>query len=89
MSFRLHRALAVSWKEALDLRKNPWLLASMLALPAVLVLVPTGVIWSWLRNPGSQRASIAGHASGHQPHSCRLRAGPAAVHCGRNSGMGV
>jgi ABC-type sugar transport system permease subunit len=51
VSFRLHRALAVSWKEALDLRKNPGLLASMLALPAVLVAVPTGVVWSWLRNP--------------------------------------
>ncbi|HZW90684.1 MAG TPA: ABC transporter permease, partial [Myxococcaceae bacterium] len=51
MSFRLHRALAVTWKEALDLRKNPGLLASMLALPAVLVLVPTGVVWAWLRNP--------------------------------------
>ena len=51
MSFRLHRALAVTWKEALDLRKNPGLVASMLALPAVLVLVPTGIIWAWLRHP--------------------------------------
>jgi ABC-type transport system involved in multi-copper enzyme maturation permease subunit len=47
----MHRALAVTWKEALDLRKNPGLLASMLALPAVLVLVPTGVVWAWLRHP--------------------------------------
>jgi ABC-type Na+ efflux pump permease subunit len=51
MTFRLYRALAVAWKEALDLRKNPGLLASMLALPAVLVLVPTGIIWSYVRNP--------------------------------------
>lgn len=51
MSFRLHRALAIAWKEALDLRKNPGLLASMLALPAVLVVVPTAVIWTWLRQP--------------------------------------
>ncbi len=51
MSFRLHRALAVAWKEALDLRKNPGLLASMLALPGVLVAVPTGVLWAWLRRP--------------------------------------
>jgi len=51
VSFRLHRALAIAWKEALDLRKNPGLLASMLALPAVLVVVPTAVIWTWLRQP--------------------------------------
>jgi ABC-type Na+ efflux pump permease subunit len=51
VSFRPHRAFAVAWKEALDLRKNPGLLASMLALPAVLVAIPTGVIWAWLRNP--------------------------------------
>lgn len=51
MSFRVHRALAVAWKEALDLRKNPALLASMLALPAVLVLVPTLVVASYVRHP--------------------------------------
>jgi ABC-2 type transport system permease protein len=51
VSFRLHRALAIAWKEALDLRKNPGLLASMLALPAMLVVVPTAVIWAWLRQP--------------------------------------
>ena len=51
MSFRPHRALAVAWKEALDLRKNPGLLASMLALPAVLVVVPTLVVWSYVRHP--------------------------------------
>lgn len=51
MSFRTHRVLAVAWKEALDLRKNPALLASMLALPAVLVLVPTLVVWSYVRHP--------------------------------------
>jgi len=51
VSFRPHRALAVAWKEALDLRKNPGLLASMLALPAVLVVVPTLVVWSYVRHP--------------------------------------
>lgn len=51
MSFRTYRALAVAWKEALDLRKNPGLLASMLALPAVLVVVPTLVVWSYVRHP--------------------------------------
>jgi ABC-type Na+ efflux pump permease subunit len=54
VSFRLHRATAVAWKEALDLRKNPGLLASMLALPAVLVLVPTLVIASYVRHPDDQ-----------------------------------
>jgi len=51
VSFRTHRALAVAWKEALDLRKNPGLVASMLALPAALVLVPVGIIWSYVHNP--------------------------------------
>ena len=51
MSFRTHRALAVAWKEALDLKKNPGLVASMLALPAALVLVPVGIIWSYVHNP--------------------------------------
>jgi len=51
MSFRAHRALAVAWKEALDLKKNPGLVASMLALPAALVLVPVGIIWSYVHNP--------------------------------------
>ena len=65
MSFRVHRALAVTWKEALDLRKNPGLLASMLALPAVLVLVPTGVVWAWLRHPDTvtfrvRRSTVSG-----------------------------
>ena len=44
MKFRMHRAMAVAWKEALDLRKNPGLLLSMLALPAVLVIVPVLVV---------------------------------------------
>jgi len=51
VKFRMHRAMAVAWKEALDLRKNPGLLLSMLALPAVLVIVPVLVVWSYARHP--------------------------------------
>ncbi len=51
MTFRWDRALAVAWKDGLDLRKNPGLLWSMLALPAVLVLVPSLVVWAYARHP--------------------------------------
>jgi ABC-2 type transport system permease protein len=51
VSFHPRRALAVAWKDGLDLRKNPGLLWSMLALPAVLVLVPALMVWAWLRSP--------------------------------------
>ena len=34
MAFRPRRALAVFWKDFLDLRKNPALLLSMMVLPA-------------------------------------------------------
>jgi ABC-2 type transport system permease protein len=51
VSFRPYRVFAVTWREALDLRKNPGLVASMLALPAVLVLVPALVVWSYVRHP--------------------------------------
>lgn len=49
--FRWARAWAVFWKDFLDLRKNRALLWSMSALPAVLVVVPTGVIWAYIRKP--------------------------------------
>jgi ABC-type Na+ efflux pump permease subunit len=52
MSFRPRRALAVFWKDSLDLRKNRGLLASMAVLPLVMVLVPIGVVYSYLRDPG-------------------------------------
>jgi ABC-2 type transport system permease protein len=51
VSFHPRRALAVAWKDGLDLRKNPGLLWSMFALPAVLVLVPALMVWAWLRSP--------------------------------------
>ena len=51
MSFHWRRAAAVAWKDGLDLRKNPGLVWSMFALPAVLVLVPTLMVWAWVRAP--------------------------------------
>jgi ABC-2 type transport system permease protein len=51
MRFHWRRARAVAWKDALDLRKNPGLLWSMFALPSVLVLVPTLLVWAWVRHP--------------------------------------
>lgn len=38
-------------KDFLDLRKNRGLLWSMLALPAVIVVVPIGVVLAYVRNP--------------------------------------
>ena len=66
MSFQLHRALAVAWKEAVDLRKNPMLILSMLALPAVLVAVPTGVVWAWVRR--SDESSLRAIAQFYEPN---------------------
>lgn len=51
MAFHAKRALAIFWKDALDLRKNKGLLLSMLALPAVLVAVPALVVWTYAHNP--------------------------------------
>jgi ABC-2 type transport system permease protein len=51
MRFRWRRARAVAWKDTLDLTKNPGLLWSMFALPSVLVLVPTLLVWAWVRHP--------------------------------------
>jgi len=49
--FHWRRAMAVFWKDFLDLRKNRALMWSLLALPAVLVVVPGAVIYSYVRNP--------------------------------------
>ncbi|MBX5483024.1 MAG: ABC transporter permease [Myxococcaceae bacterium] len=51
MSFRPRRALAVFWKDFLDLRKNRGLLGSMAVIPCVMVLVPTLMVWAYVRNP--------------------------------------
>ncbi|QRN99937.1 ABC transporter permease [Archangium violaceum] len=51
MAFHPRRALAVFWKDFLDLRRNPSLLLAMAALPMVLVVVPIGVVWTYVHNP--------------------------------------
>ncbi|MBN9683345.1 MULTISPECIES: ABC transporter permease subunit [unclassified Corallococcus] len=51
MAFRPRRALAVFWKDSLDLRKNVGLLVSMAVLPLVMVTVPIGVVWTYVRQP--------------------------------------
>src|SRR5690349_18047816 len=51
MAFRPRRAMAVFWKDFLDLRKNVGLLVSMAVLPTIMVLVPIGVVWSYVRTP--------------------------------------
>lgn len=51
MSFHPRRALAIFWKDFLDLRKNPTLLLAMAALPSVLVVVPMAVVWTYVHNP--------------------------------------
>jgi ABC-2 type transport system permease protein len=48
---RLRRVQAVVWKELTDLKKNRGLLLSLLVLPAMLVVVPIGTVYSYARNP--------------------------------------
>ena len=58
MAFRPQRALAVFWKDFLDLRKNPSLLAAMTALPVVLVVVPMIVVWTYVRDPNDTNLRV-------------------------------
>jgi ABC-type Na+ efflux pump permease subunit len=51
MSFSLARVKAVLWKDLLELRKNRGMLWSMLALPTVIVLVPIGVVRTYVMRP--------------------------------------
>ena len=51
MAFSFKRMQAVFWKDSVDLLKNRGLLLSLLALPAVLVVVPTGVVWAYASAP--------------------------------------
>ncbi len=51
MTFSWARARAVFWKDWIDLKKNRGMIWSMLALPAVLVVVPAGVVWTYATRP--------------------------------------
>lgn len=51
MSFSFARVRAVVSKDLLELRKNSGMLWSMLALPAVIVLVPLGIVRTYVSNP--------------------------------------
>ena len=58
MAFHPRRALAVFWKDFLDLRKNPSLLLAMSALPLVLVIVPVVVVWTYVRDPNDTNLRV-------------------------------
>src|SRR3954452_12103759 len=51
MAFSFRRMNAVFWKDTRDLLKNKGLVASMLILPLVLIVVPTGVVWAYTLKP--------------------------------------
>lgn len=51
MAFSFRRMGAVFWKDTRDLLKNKGLLASMLILPLVLIVVPTGVVFAYTVKP--------------------------------------
>ncbi len=51
MAFHPRRALAVFWKDSLDLRKNKGLLWTMAVLPAILVLIPAGIVYGYAHDP--------------------------------------
>lgn len=51
MAFHPQRALAVFWKDFLDLRKNPGLLATMGVLPLLLTAMPIFVVWAYASDP--------------------------------------
>jgi ABC-type Na+ efflux pump permease subunit len=58
MAFHARRALAVFWKDFLDLRKNPSLLLAMSALPAMLVVVPMAVVWTYVHDPDNSSLRV-------------------------------
>lgn len=51
MSFRPRRALAVAWKDLIDLWGNRALLGSMAVLPLLFAAVPALVVYSYTRDP--------------------------------------
>jgi ABC-type Na+ efflux pump permease subunit len=69
MAFHPKRAWAVTWKDLLDLRRNPGLVVSMLVLPLTMVLVPAGVVWAYARNPTDP--SLRTMALYYDPHLAR------------------
>lgn len=58
MTFHLRRALAVTWKDVLDLRKNRGLLWSMFALPAIIVVMPMVVVWAYVSDPSDANLKV-------------------------------
>jgi ABC-2 type transport system permease protein len=66
VSFRLRRALAVAWKDGLDLSRNRALLASMAIFPMVLSLVPVGVVFAYAHQPNDP--SLTEMARYYDPH---------------------
>ncbi|MBI3185566.1 MAG: ABC transporter permease subunit [Myxococcales bacterium] len=64
MSWR--RVSAVLWKDLLDLRKNPALLATLAVLPAVLVAVPTLVVYSYVHS--SEELALRTIAQHYEPN---------------------
>lgn len=60
-AFKLGRALAVFSKDLLDLRKNKGLLWSMLALPMVIVIVPIGVVATYVARPDDVNLRVMAH----------------------------
>ncbi|XXF76435.1 ABC transporter permease subunit [Myxococcaceae bacterium GXIMD 01537] len=61
MAFRARRALAVFWKDFLDLTQNKALLLSMTVLPVVMVAVPIGVVWAYSRRPDDPNLRVMAH----------------------------
>lgn len=68
MSFSWRRARAVFWKDFLDLRKNRGLIWSMLALPAVLVVVPAGVVWAYAHHTTDSNLRVMAQYYDAGPH---------------------
>jgi ABC-2 type transport system permease protein len=56
--FSMRRVLAVVWKDLLDLKKNRGMLWSMLALPAVVVVMPIGVVMAYVKRPDDMSLAI-------------------------------
>jgi ABC-type Na+ efflux pump permease subunit len=60
VSFRLGRAFAVFWKDSKDLLQSKALLVSMLAMPAMFVVVPVAVIYAYVhRTEGGALQTMA------------------------------